>query len=116
MARTEGQWKRTRFHISPNEAVPIVLENEYINFGGIISGDIGFGIRNNNGVIEIKNENGTWAAPGGGIDWGDIGGTLADQTDLQDALDAKVTGTTRITVATSAPASPATNDLWVDTN
>lgn len=28
--------------------------------------------------------------PGGSSDWGDIGGTLSDQTDLQDALDDKV--------------------------
>ena len=28
---------------------------------------------------------------GGGADWGDIGGTLSDQTDLQSALDQKQT-------------------------
>lgn len=28
----------------------------------------------------------------------------------------KVTGTTKITVGTTAPSSPATGDLWVDTN
>jgi hypothetical protein len=66
MARTEGQWKRYGSFISPTDGVPLVLDNSYINFGGLISGDIGFGIRNNNGVIQIKNENGTWAAPGGG--------------------------------------------------
>jgi hypothetical protein len=57
MARTEGQWKRYGSFISPTDGVPLVLDNSYINFGGLISGDIGFGIRNNNGVIQIKNEN-----------------------------------------------------------
>lgn len=28
----------------------------------------------------------------------------------------KVTGTTKITVGTTAPTSPAVGDLWVDTN
>lgn len=37
---------------------------------------------------------------GGSPDWGDIGGTLSDQTDLQTALDAKLTANTPITGAT----------------
>lgn len=53
---------------------------------------------------------------GGGASWGSITGTLSSQTDLQTALDGKVNGTTRITVATTAPSSPAVGDLWVDTN
>lgn len=34
-------------------------------------------------------DDGTWGTPGGGpgaVDWGDIGGTLSDQTDLVTAL------------------------------
>jgi hypothetical protein len=38
--------------------------------------------------------------PAVSIDWGDITGTLSDQTDLQDALDAKVNSNTPITGAT----------------
>jgi hypothetical protein len=37
-------------------------------------------------------DDGTWGTPGGGpgaVNWGDIGGTLSDQTDLQTALDGK---------------------------
>lgn len=34
--------------------------------------------------------------------------------DTQDAT--KVTGTVKLTVGTTAPSSPATGDLWVDTN
>jgi len=41
---------------------------------------------------------------------------IADVTSLQTTLNSKVNGTTRITVATTAPASPAVGDLWVDTN
>lgn len=37
---------------------------------------------------------------GGSTDWGDIGGTLSDQTDLQAALDGKVDENTAITGAT----------------
>lgn len=40
------------------------------------------------------------------------GVTSALQTQLND----RVKGTVRITVSTTAPASPATGDLWVDTN
>ena len=37
-------------------------------------------------------------------------------TAQQTALNAKVTGTVKLSVGTTAPTSPATNDLWVDTN
>lgn len=39
---------------------------------------------------------------------------IADVTNLQAALDGKVSGSTRITVTGTAPTTPATNDLWVD--
>lgn len=39
--------------------------------------------------------------------------TTKQYVDTADA--AKVNGTTRITVASTAPSSPATGDLWVDT-
>lgn len=52
---------------------------------------------------------------GGGASWGAITGTLSSQTDLQSALDAKLNAS-KITVGTTAPGSPAVNDLWVDTN
>ena len=64
--------------------------------------------------------------------WGSITGTLSTQTDLQTALNGKaasththvttdITGlktgaTTAIAVGITAPGSPATGDLWVDTN
>jgi fibronectin-binding autotransporter adhesin len=38
----------------------------YFNFG-VALGTGGYGIRDNGGVIEIKNSGGTWGAPGGGV-------------------------------------------------
>ena len=61
MARTEGQWKKNSTYLTPNDNIPVVLKNDYLNFGGFIPGDIGFGIRNNAGVIEMKNAGGSWA-------------------------------------------------------
>lgn len=48
------------------------------------------------GQIPVKQADGSWAPEDqsggpGAVDWGDIGGTLADQTDLQTALNAKAT-------------------------
>lgn len=46
------------------------------------------------GTGKYLKDDGTWDSPGGGpgaVDWGDIGGTLSDQTDLQAALDGKET-------------------------
>lgn len=48
---------------------------------------------NESGELQLKDEAGSVTSIGSGgsgsVDWGDIGGTLADQTDLQSALDAK---------------------------
>lgn len=58
---------------------------------------------------------------GGTPAWGAITGTLSNQTDLSGALDGKLattvlSGLSKITVSTSAPSSPTTGDLWIDTN
>lgn len=53
--------------------------------------------------------------PAGPSVWGGIGGTLSTQADLQAALDLKLNAS-RLTVGPTAPANPALNDLWVDTN
>jgi hypothetical protein len=68
MARTEGQWQKKGAYLIPADDVPVVLKNDYLNFGGLIPGDLGYGIRNNGGTIEIKNSGGAWAIPstGGG--------------------------------------------------
>lgn len=63
MARTEGQWKKKGSAITTSEALPVIV-NDYLNFGGFIGGDIGYGIRSNGGVIEIKNAGGDWLPVG----------------------------------------------------
>jgi len=40
----------------------IKIVGDYINFGDEISGTSGYGIRNNNGIIEIKNSGGGWSS------------------------------------------------------
>lgn len=60
MARTEGQWKKGTTSVTPIADLPILLQNDYLNFGGVIAGDLGYGIRDNGGVIEVKNSSGTW--------------------------------------------------------
>ena len=66
MSRTEGQWKKGIGLISPSEDLPILLRNDYLNFGGSLIGESGYGIRNNAGVMEVKSDAGAWAAIGGG--------------------------------------------------
>lgn len=56
----------------------------------------------------------SWATvSSGGGTWGSITGTLSDQTDLQNALDAKQD---EIVQQTSAPSNPSDGDLWIDTD
>lgn len=62
---------------------------------------------------------------GGSAAWGDIGGTLSNQTDLQAALDAKAENTTELTNSSFVPGATATAALnntriigitWADAN
>lgn len=51
--------------------------------------------------------------------WGDITGTLADQTDVQDALDDKqdtITDVLALTPTASPPGSPAEGMIYADTD
>lgn len=58
-------------------------------------------------------KNGQWVevtgGGGGSTDWGDIGGTLSDQTDLQNALDAKQDELTFDTTPTTGSTNPVTS-------
>ena len=61
---------------------------------------------------EYVRKNGAWAVSSGitGVDWGDIGGTLADQTDLKNALDGKEDTLTFDSTPTSGSSNPVTSD------
>jgi hypothetical protein len=66
MARTEGQWHKGISFISPNEDVPVLLKNTYLNFGGSLIGEDGYGIRDNSGILQFKNVSGSWTNFGAG--------------------------------------------------
>lgn len=66
MSRTEGQWKKGVGLITPSEDVPILLLNSYLNFGGTLIGESGYGIRDNDGTLQFKNSGGSWANLGSG--------------------------------------------------
>lgn len=61
MARTEGQWHKKGSSITPSEDVPVLLKNDYLNFGDAIAGESGYGIRDNGGILEKKDEGGSWS-------------------------------------------------------
>lgn len=66
MARTEGQWQKGISLITPSENVPILLRNDYLNFGGDLIGETGYGFRDNAGVMQVKDSGGSWANFGAG--------------------------------------------------
>jgi hypothetical protein len=78
MARTEGQWKKGTASVQPIADLPILLQNDYLNFGGVVPGDLGYGFRDNNGVIEYKNEDGNWMPFGGDVALTDTFGITVD--------------------------------------
>ncbi len=84
MARTEGQWNKKGTFLIPVDDIPIVLKNDYLNFGGLIPGDIGFGIRNNSGTMQFKNSGGEWV---------DIGPTVKTPTGIVDPIAGNTTFT-----------------------
>jgi hypothetical protein len=52
------------------------------------------------------------------VQWGAITGRLEDQTDLQDALNERVSGdgVAKITASLVEPSNPSVGDMWIDTN
>lgn len=61
--------------------------------------------------IDGTDYNTEWVTASGATDWGDIGGTLSDQTDLQAALNAKAANAYSIVTEASAfTADPGTHD------
>ena len=57
---------------------------------------------------------GTWAAVSvGGVSWGGITGTLSDQTDLKNALDAKQDASTAVTHTASTAVGSSTQPVYI---
>lgn len=64
MARVSGFWKKIGSAIEPaiQGGADLLLRgvNRYLNFGND-SGETGYGLRDNDGVLEFKNNAGVWA-------------------------------------------------------
>ena len=132
MARTEGQWNKGISYITPNDDVPVLLRNTYLNFGGSIIGASGYGFRDNSGVMEVKNSAGSWApvgiAGGSAHVIQEEGASLSARSKLNflgkgvTAVDNAGADSTDVTVlynlvvSLTAPTTPVVNDLWVDKN
>lgn len=86
MARVDSKWIKKGTHLIPTDNVPIVLVNDYLNFGGGEPGESGYGIRNNLGVIQVKNESGSWVNINEAAIWGNITGDINNQTDLTERI------------------------------
>lgn len=69
MARTDSKWNKIGTHIESvdPQGVDILVNgtNKYINFNTLV-GSLGYGFRDNNGVMEFKNDGGAWATFGAG--------------------------------------------------
>jgi len=84
MARTEGTFQE---YDGSYVAVPwaegrhLLVRGtyRYVNFGSIV-GTTGYGVRDNNGIIEIKSNGGSWTAVGGGGTFLALTDTPADYT------------------------------------
>lgn len=69
MARTDSKWNYINGHIESvyPAGVDILINgtNKYLNFN-ILVGATGYGIRDNAGSMEFKNNGGAWTSLGGG--------------------------------------------------
>lgn len=70
MARTESLWKEVNgsYLQTPwveGRSILINGTDKYLNFGSV-SGESGYGFRDNSGVMQVKNSGGSWSNFGGG--------------------------------------------------
>jgi hypothetical protein len=88
MARRDEVWtNKPGGYIQPIDSYDVLIygTNKYLNFG-ILSGSLGYGFRDNNGVMEFKDSSGEWRKI-----W-------------------------QITISDTAPSNPYLNQLWIDTS
>ena len=86
------------------DAVMTINHNKYVSWGGKVNADATVGSSGKPYIIKVMGIKydliGTQGG-GGSATWGTIGGTLSNQTDLQNALNAKI----------AAPSSPTTGQF-----
>lgn len=94
MAREIGFWKKVGTYITPvfTSGVDFLVRgaNKYINFNSV-TGESGYGIRDNNGTIEVKSSGGSWSTISTG-------------------------GSSNIAYQATAPTDPKDGDRWIDTS
>ena len=87
------------------DAVMTVNHNKYVNWSGKVNSDAVVATSGKPYIIKVMGIKydliGTQGGGGGSATWGTIGGTLSNQTDLQNALNAKI----------AAPSSPTTGQF-----
>lgn len=96
MARTDSHWIKTiggYLKTAYAEGLNLLVngEDRYINFN-LISGADGYGIRDNGGTLQYKNEGGSWTDIAGG------GGGGLTEEEVQDVVGALIAGGSAITV------------------
>jgi hypothetical protein len=102
MARVSSFWRKIGDTIEPvfTGGVNILIRgtNKYLNFGSD-DGETGYGIRDNSGTIQVKNDSGSWSNIGVGGGGGDMAAATYDpaagakQVAFNDELHAPVTVT-----------------------
>lgn len=109
--------------LPPYPPIPVktTKHNELENLSFDASGHIGFQRKLEEGsniTIERNGDVDVISATGGGggsAEWGEIGGNLADQTDLQTALDSKVNSSDLASIATSGDYNDLSNKPTIPT-
>jgi hypothetical protein len=79
--------KKNNTYLKPSSDTGLLLpEEQYIAFGQIY-GALGYGIRDNGGVMQFKNEGGSWAGLGsvGSINLNDLSDVTVSATDPETA-------------------------------
>lgn len=111
-------------NVTANISVPTATSDLTNDSGFLTNSTLPVATSNSLGVVQVGSgltvsSGGVLSATGGGVAdsvaWGHITGTLADQTDLQDELDAKANAADLATVATSGSYNDLTNKPTIPT-